>query len=94
MKVTVDIDKLLREGRISPAEHARLKSSAAADTGSLALNLLLGFGVIATAVGAMVLLHSAPASVVLGVVMGAAGISVSQQSKSWGVLGSILLLLG
>jgi iron complex transport system permease protein len=95
MKVTVDIDKLLREGRISPADHARLKSSAAADTGSLALNLLLGFGVIATAAGALVLLHSAPGSVVLGVVMGAAGVSVSAQSpKTWGVLGSILLLVG
>jgi iron complex transport system permease protein len=95
MKVTVDIDKMLREGRISPAEHARLKSSAASDTGSLALNLLLGFGVIATAVGASVLLHSAPASVVLGIVMGAAGHSLAAQSpKSWGVLGSILLLVG
>jgi iron complex transport system permease protein len=95
MKVTVDIDKMLREGRISPAEHERLKSSAAADTGSLALNLLLGFGVIATAVGALVLLHSAPASLMLGVVMGAAGISVSAHSpKTWGVLGTILLLVG
>jgi hypothetical protein len=95
MKVTVDIDKLLREGRISPADHARLKSSAAADTGSLALNLLLGFGVIATAAGTLVLLHSAPASVVLGVVLGVAGVSVSAQSpKTWGVLGSILLLVG
>ena len=95
MKVTVDIDKMLREGRISPAEHARLKSSAASDTGSLALNLLLGFGVIATAVGASVLLHSAQAAVVLGILMGAAGHSLSAQSpKSWGVLGSILLLVG
>jgi iron complex transport system permease protein len=95
MKVTVDIDKLLREGSISPADHARLKRSAATDTGSLALNLLLGFGVIATAAGTLVLLHSAPASVVLGVVLGAAGFSVSAQSpKAWGVLGSILLLVG
>jgi hypothetical protein len=95
MKVTVDIDKLLREGRISPAEHARLQSSAATDTGSLALNLLLGFGVIATAVGTLVLLPSALFSVVLGVVMGVAGVSVSAHSpKIWGVLGSILLLVG
>jgi hypothetical protein len=50
MKVTVDIDKLLRENRISAAEYAKLKGSAADDTGSLALNVLLGFGVIATAI--------------------------------------------
>jgi hypothetical protein len=95
MKVTVDIDKLLQEGRISSAEHARLKSSAAADTGSLALNLLLGFGVIATAAGTMVLLHSAPASILLGAVIGGAGIMVNTHSpRTWGVLGSILLLVG
>jgi hypothetical protein len=37
MKVTLDIDKLLREGRITSAEYTRLKGFAAADTGSLAL---------------------------------------------------------
>lgn len=95
MKVTLDLDRLLQQGRITSAECARLKGFAAADTGSLALNLLLGFGVIATAAGTLVLLHSAPASVVLGVVMGMAGVSVSTQSpKTWGVFGSILLLLG
>jgi hypothetical protein len=95
MKVTLDLDRLLQQGRITSADHARLKSFAAADTGSLALNLLLGFGVIATAAGTMVLLHSAPASVVLGVVMAMAGVSVSTQSaKTWGVFGSILLLVG
>jgi iron complex transport system permease protein len=95
MKVTLDVDRLLQQGRITSAEYARLKSFAAADTGSLALNLLLGFGVIATAAGTLVLLHSAPASVVLGVVMGMAGVSVSTQSaKTWGVFGSILLLVG
>ena len=95
MKVTLDLDQLLQQGRITSAEYARLKSFAAADTGSLALNLLLGFGVVATAAGTLVLLHSAPASLVLGVVMGIAGVSVSAQSpKSWGVFGSILLLVG
>jgi iron complex transport system permease protein len=95
MKVTLDLDSLLQQKRITAAEYARLKSFAAADTGSLALNLLLGFGVIATAAGAMVLLHSAPASIVLGAVMSIAGVSVSTQSpKTWGVFGSILLLVG
>lgn len=95
MKVTLDIDKLLQERRITSAEYGRLKDFAAGDTGSLALNLLLGFGVIATAAGALVLLHSAQASLVLGAVIGIAGIMVTAQSpRTWGVLGSTLLLVG
>lgn len=62
VKVTLDLDKLLRQKRISPEEYARLKSLAAADTGSLALNIFLGFGVIATAVGALAFVHSAHTS--------------------------------
>lgn len=34
MKVTLDIDKLLREGSITSPEYARLKGFAAEDTGS------------------------------------------------------------
>ena len=39
VKVTLDLDKLLRQKRITPEEYARLKSFAAADTG-LALALV------------------------------------------------------
>jgi iron complex transport system permease protein len=95
MKVTVDIDKLLREKRISPEEYAKLKGSSAADTGSLALNILLGFGVIATAAGTLALVASAGASIVLGGALMFAGITVGKRApKVWGVLSSILLLVG
>jgi hypothetical protein len=95
MKVTVDLDKLLRENRISPEEYAKLKGSSAADTGSLALNILLGFGVIATAVGALALVPSATTSVVLGAGLIFAGMTVGQRApKAWGVFSSILLLVG
>jgi hypothetical protein len=95
MKVTVDLDKLLREKRISPEEYAKLKGSSAADTGSLALNILLGFGVIATAAGTLALVASAGASVVLGAGLMFAGITVGNRApKVWGVLSSILLLVG
>jgi hypothetical protein len=95
MKVTVDIDKLLREKRISPEEYAKLKGSSAADTGSLALNILLGFGVIATAGGTLALLHSAAGSIVLGAGLAFAGITLANRApKVWGVLSSILLLVG
>ena len=95
MKVTVDIDKLLRDGRISREEYAKLKGSATAETGSLAMNILLGFGVIATAGGTLALLHSAASSIALGAILVFAGISLSQQApKAWGILSSILLLVG
>src|SRR3954463_5060510 len=95
MKVTVDIDKLLRETRISPAEYAKLKGSAAADTGSLGLNILLGFGVIATAGGTLALLQSAAGSIVLGAGLIFGGITLGNQArKAGGVLSSILLLVG
>jgi hypothetical protein len=83
MKVTLDIDKLLREGRITPAEYARIMGSAAADTGSLALNILLGFGVVATAGGTQALLQSAPASIVLGALVAFGGVSLQSHSPSW-----------
>jgi iron complex transport system permease protein len=95
MKVTVDIDKMLRENRITPAEYAKLKGSSAADTGSLAMNVLLGFGVIATAGGALALLQSAAGSVVLGAALIFGGITLGNQApKAWGLLSSILLLVG
>lgn len=95
MKVTVDIDKLLREGRITSAEYAKIKGSAAADTGSLALNILLGFGVVATAGGTLALLQSAPASIALGALVGFGGVFLQSHSpKTWGVLSTILLVVG
>jgi hypothetical protein len=95
VKVTLDIDKLLREGRLTREEYARLQSFAAADTGSLALNLFLGFGVVATAAGALALLQSAQASILLGLALSAAGLGISRHSpRTWGVLGSTLFLVG
>ena len=49
MKVTLDLSKLLEEGKLSPAEAERLRALAAHDTGSLAINILVGFGVVAVA---------------------------------------------
>jgi iron complex transport system permease protein len=95
MKVTVDLDKLLRDKRISPEEYAKLKGSAAADTGSLALNILLGFGVIATAAGALALMASAHTSIVLGACLIFAGMTVGKRApKVWGVFSTMLLLVG
>jgi hypothetical protein len=95
MRVVLDIDKLLAEGRISTTEYERLKEFAVEDTGSLAFNILIGFGVVATAAGALALLHSAAASIPLGLILAAAGVSLlTYHAEKWGVLGSLLLLVG
>jgi len=95
MKVVLDIDKLLLDDDISESEYTRLKVLAAKDTGSLAFNILIGFGVIATAAGALSLLRSAAASIALGVALSLAGVMLrARYIRQWGVLGAILLLVG
>ena len=95
MKITLDVDRLLSEGKITPAEGARLKELASQETGSQGLNLLIGFGVLATTGGALALLRSASASIILGGILEAAGIGLLERhQREWGTLGSILLLVG
>lgn len=58
MKIVLDIDKLLAEGQITAEDYDLLKGFSSKETGSLAFNILIGFGVIATAGGALALLPS------------------------------------
>jgi hypothetical protein len=95
MKIVIDVDKLLEEDRITTEEYERLNVLAVQETGSLAFNILIGFGVIATAGGALALLPSGPTAILLGFLLSAAGILLSASyAKEWGLLGSMLLLVG
>jgi iron complex transport system permease protein len=95
MKIVIDVDKLLQEGQITKEEYARLKTLAVEETGSLAFNILIGFGVIATAGGALALLPHGATAVVLGFALAIAGLLLSATcAKEWGLLGSMLLLVG
>jgi hypothetical protein len=95
MKITLDIDQLLSDGRISQEEYAKLKQLSSESTASLALNIMLAFGIIAVAGGTIVLLHSSAATVVLGLVLATAGGFVcAADVRKWKLLGSILLPLG
>lgn len=95
MKVVLDIDKLLSERRISVDEYARLKKLAAEDTGSLAFNLLLGFGVVATAAGAFALFPTAATAILVGVIIAAVGVYLrAEHHEKWMLMGWILLLIG
>jgi hypothetical protein len=56
MKITLDLSKLVEEGKLTPAQADHLKALARHDTGSLGINILIGFGVIAVAAGAVTFL--------------------------------------
>jgi iron complex transport system permease protein len=95
MKITLDIDQLLSDGRISQEEYVRLKQFSTENTASLALNILLAFGIITVAGGTIALLQSSAATIGLGLVLAALGgyICCANIDK-WKLLGSILLPLG
>src|SRR5580704_16961083 len=95
MKIVIDVDKLLHEGRINREEYDRLKSLAAHETGSLAFNILIAFGVVATAGGVLALIPAGATALVLGLALSTAGVLLSQNYKEeWGLLGTLLLLVG
>ena len=94
MKVTLDLSRLLQEGAISHAEHDRLLAMGRRDDSLVLVNVLIGFGVIAVAAGAVALIPSAIAGAVLGALLMAAGIAVAQVGPSrWGVLSTICILV-
>ncbi len=95
MKVVLDIDKLLSLGRITQEQYDELKSLAERDTVPLALNLLIGFGVWATALGTLALFPSALASLQLGLIVFAVGLYLKVRlQRNWGLLADMLLLVG
>ena len=95
VKITLDLGRLLEEGQITPEEYARFESLAAQETASLALNIVVAFGVVAVAGGTLALLQSAEASILLGSALGAVGVYLSHaQARRWRPLAGVLLLTG
>lgn len=95
MKVTLDLDQLLSEEKITQLEYNKLSQLAAKSTGSLAFNILTGFGVIAVS-GAVLALAPAPtAAAVIGLCVLIAGLSLlCGASARWRVLANICILVG
>lgn len=95
MKVVLDLAQLLEEGEITPAEAEKLKRLSVKSTGSLAFNILIGFGVIAVAVGAIALVPDATTGIVLGaIVLGMGLLILHRGGADWSVLGNICVILG
>jgi hypothetical protein len=100
MKVTLDLSKLLEQGKITPADAERLKALALHDTGNLGLNILTGFGVIAAAARGLALLLTAFSFTPFSAAMiGAAAFALGllllwPKGEVWGFLSQTLIVLG
>jgi hypothetical protein len=100
MKITLDLSKLVEEGKLTPADAERLKALAKHDIGSLGINILIGFGVIAVAAGAVTLLLTMfdfkPLPVVIfGVAVLALGIALTMaRQASTELIAQILTVIG
>lgn len=95
MKITLDLTKLREEGKITDAEFEKLSQLAAEGTGSLAFNILIGFGVIAVSCGLLALAPNAATSVVVGLVVGGGGLALyNARWKQWQILAHICVLVG
>lgn len=95
MKVTLDLGQLLADGKITQAEFDRFSALAGESTGSLAFNILIGFGVIAVSLGALALVPFPTTAIVIGLIVAANGLlAMFGASQSWAVFGNICLLAG
>lgn len=95
MKVTIDLDQLLEEGKIDQDEYDRFRQFAARGTTHLAFNLLVGFGVIAVAGAALALLPTTTTAIALGLFICAVGfLLIHAHLAQWSLLANICMLVG
>jgi iron complex transport system permease protein len=95
MKITLDISKLVEDGKITPVEAERLKTLASHETGSLGINILIGFGVVAIAAGAVALVPTPLTAVGIGLALFAVGCAVVlNRVTQWNLFGQICLVIG
>lgn len=95
MKITLDLSRLVEEGKLTPAEAERLQGLARHDTGSLGINILIGFGVVAVAAGVGALVPTALTAIVIGAVLFGVGLMlILQRVQAWDLLAQICLVIG
>ena len=95
MKVTLDLDQLLSEGKITEKEYEKLGDLAAKSTGSLAFNILIGFGVIAVSGAALAMIPASTTAFAIGFFVLFAGLALRQNDlKQWRLLSNICILVG
>lgn len=93
MKITIDIDQLLSQGRITSAEYARLKILATENASHLFLNLLISFGVVAAVLGLLLLVPNADMTLGLGLVVAISGMVLGQIEEGGGRLALLYTIM-
>jgi hypothetical protein len=95
MKITLDLSKLVEEGKLTATEAERLKTLARHDTGSLGINILIGFGVVAVAAGIGALVPTVWTAFVIGGMLFAAGLGlILSGARAWDLLAQVCLIIG
>ena len=95
MKILLNIKELLEEGKINQAEYNKLLSLSKNQTGSLALNLLIGFGIIMVCIGVITLTQSAFTALIMGLLTFLIGLFIQfKGTKEWSVLSSCCSISG
>jgi iron complex transport system permease protein len=95
MKVLIDLDRALAEGKITQEEYGRLRLLGSGQTSDLALNILIGFGVMAVAAGFLALFPSSVTVAATGSVLAVVGLTlILFRGDRWRILGDILLVVG
>ena len=86
---------MLEEGKINQAEYDKLLALSKNQTGSLALNLLIGFGIIMVCVGVITLTQSASTALIMGLLTFLIGLLIKfKGTKEWSVLSSCCSISG
>lgn len=95
MKVTLNLTELVARGQLTQQEADRLKGLAAGETGSVAANVFIAFGIIAVALGIGFLVPTAPTAVAVGVLLAGLGLVLSLvRAEAWLLLARICLTVG
>ena len=95
MKIVLDITRLMEAGEITSDQAERLKKLSAKETGSLGINILIAFGVVAICLGVYSLNPSLVFALFLGAVLTVFGVVIKHyHNQLWGPLGSANLMVG
>jgi len=95
MKVTLDLTDLVSRGEITKDEAARLMKLGAQETGALGSNILLGFGVVAVALGGGFLFPTAQSVIVIGAILFVIGLGlIINKQVRWALFAQICITIG
>ena len=95
MKVTLDLTDLVSRGELTKDEADRLAKLGAQDTGSLGVNILMGFGTVAVALGGGFLFPTAQSVIVIGAILFVIGLAlILNKQVKWALFAQICVTIG